>query len=162
MKYLAYLNILFGDNHMQKRGDALRTTLVLKIGLKKFLSINFHQKINQVVTLKPPLPFPSRLENKKDKCSHLVIWTFTKSIIRIEKSFLLLVTSYSLSHKQSQLYLFDSGYSLVVLEEGGRGGRRYKRGSDITICFPKHSFLSLLISCLYLSYLTLNSCFVFK
>jgi GT2 family glycosyltransferase len=27
--------------------------------------------------------------------------------------------------------------------------------------FPKHSFLSLLISCLYLSYLTLNSCFVF-
>jgi hypothetical protein len=27
-----------------KRGDALRTTLVLKIGFKKFLSINFHQK----------------------------------------------------------------------------------------------------------------------
>jgi hypothetical protein len=27
------------------------------------------------VTLKPPLPLPSRLENKKDKCSHLVIWT---------------------------------------------------------------------------------------
>jgi hypothetical protein len=51
-----------------KRGDALRTTLVLKIGLKKFLSINF-------------------LENKKDKCSHLVIWTFTLSIIRIEKLF---------------------------------------------------------------------------
>jgi hypothetical protein len=52
MKYLAYLNILFGDNHMQnsgnckKRGDALRTTLVLKIGLKKFLSINFHQKMS--------------------------------------------------------------------------------------------------------------------
>jgi hypothetical protein len=49
MKYLAYLNILFGDNHMQNRGnckkDALRTTLVLKIGLKKFLSINFHQKM---------------------------------------------------------------------------------------------------------------------
>jgi hypothetical protein len=44
MKYLAYLNILFGDNHVQnsgnskKGGDALRTTLVLKIGLKKFLS----------------------------------------------------------------------------------------------------------------------------
>ena len=54
-----------------------------------------------------------------------------------------------------QLYSFDSGYSLVVLEEGGR---QYKRGSDITIFFPKHSFLSLLISCLYLS---LNSCFVF-
>jgi hypothetical protein len=37
MKYLAYLNILFGDNHVQnsgncKKGDALRTTLVLKIG----------------------------------------------------------------------------------------------------------------------------------
>ena len=29
-----------------KRGDALRTTLVLKIGLKKFLSINFHQKMS--------------------------------------------------------------------------------------------------------------------
>jgi hypothetical protein len=29
--------------------------------------------------------------------------------------------------------LFDSGYSLVVLEEGGR---RYKRGSNITIFFP--------------------------
>jgi hypothetical protein len=49
MKYLAYLNILFGDNHMQnsgnckKRGDALRTTLVLKIGLRKFLSINFEK-----------------------------------------------------------------------------------------------------------------------
>jgi hypothetical protein len=42
MKYLAYLNILFGDNHVQnsgnckKMGDALRTTSVLKIGLKKF------------------------------------------------------------------------------------------------------------------------------
>jgi hypothetical protein len=57
-----------------------------------------------------------------------------------------------------QLYLFDSGYSFVVLEEGGR---QNKRGSDITIFFPKYSFLSLLISCLYLSYLTLNSCFVF-
>jgi hypothetical protein len=38
---------ILGDNHMQnsgnckKRGVALRTTLVLKIGLKKFLSINF-------------------------------------------------------------------------------------------------------------------------
>jgi hypothetical protein len=31
---------------LQKRGDALRTTLVLKIGLKKFLSINFHQKMS--------------------------------------------------------------------------------------------------------------------
>jgi hypothetical protein len=29
-----------------------------------------------------------------------------------------------------QLYSFDSGYSLVVLE---KGGRRYKRGTDITI-----------------------------
>jgi hypothetical protein len=52
MKYLAYLNILFGDNHVQNSGnckkgeDALRTTLVLKIGLKKFLSINFHQKMS--------------------------------------------------------------------------------------------------------------------
>jgi hypothetical protein len=50
MKYLTYLNILFEDNHvqwkLQKRGDALRTTLVLKIGLKKFLSINFHQNIS--------------------------------------------------------------------------------------------------------------------
>jgi hypothetical protein len=51
MKYLAYLKILFGDNHVQnsgncKKGDALRTTLVLKIGLKKFLSINFHQKMS--------------------------------------------------------------------------------------------------------------------
>ena len=52
IKYLAYLNILFGDNHVQnsgnckKRGDALRTTLVLKIRLKKFLSINFHQKMS--------------------------------------------------------------------------------------------------------------------
>jgi hypothetical protein len=50
MKYLAYLNILFGDNHVQnsgnckKRGDTLRTTLVLKIGLKKFLSFKFHKK----------------------------------------------------------------------------------------------------------------------
>jgi hypothetical protein len=41
MKYLANLNILFGDNHVlnsgngEKRGDALRTTFVLKIGLKK-------------------------------------------------------------------------------------------------------------------------------
>ena len=31
---------------IQKRGDALRITLVLKIGLKKFLSINFHQKMS--------------------------------------------------------------------------------------------------------------------
>jgi hypothetical protein len=31
---------------LQKRGDALRTTLVLKIGLKQFLSINFHQKMS--------------------------------------------------------------------------------------------------------------------
>jgi hypothetical protein len=31
---------------LQKRGDALRTTLVLKIGLKKFLSINFYQKMS--------------------------------------------------------------------------------------------------------------------
>jgi hypothetical protein len=30
-------------------GDALRTTLVLKIGLKKFLLINFHQKISKLV-----------------------------------------------------------------------------------------------------------------
>jgi hypothetical protein len=42
LKYLAYLNILFGDNHGQnsgncKKGDALRTSLVLKIGLRKFL-----------------------------------------------------------------------------------------------------------------------------
>ena len=53
-----------------------------------------------------------------------------------------------------QLYSFDSGYSLVVLEEGGGGIRE-----DQILQF--HSFLSLLISCLYLSYLTLNSCFVF-
>ena len=55
MKYLAYLNILFGDKLQKKKGgggggggggDALRTTLVLKIGLKKFLSINFHQKMS--------------------------------------------------------------------------------------------------------------------
>jgi hypothetical protein len=48
---IAYLNILFGDNHVQnsgncKKGDALRTTLVLKIGLKKILSINFHQQMS--------------------------------------------------------------------------------------------------------------------
>ena len=48
---LIYLNILFGYNHVQnggncKKGDALRTTLVLKIGLKKFLAINFHQKMS--------------------------------------------------------------------------------------------------------------------
>jgi hypothetical protein len=41
------------------------------------------------------------------------------------------------SNSVLQLYSFDSGYSLVVLE----GERRYKRGSDITIFFPKHSFL---------------------
>jgi hypothetical protein len=51
MKYLAYLNILFGDNHVQnsgncKKGDALGIILVLKIGLKKFLSINFQQKMS--------------------------------------------------------------------------------------------------------------------
>ena len=34
-------------------------------------------------------PLPSRLENKKDKCSHLVIWTSTLSIIRIEKLFVI-------------------------------------------------------------------------
>jgi hypothetical protein len=33
------------SGNCKKRGDALRTTLVLKIGLKKFLSINFHQKM---------------------------------------------------------------------------------------------------------------------
>jgi hypothetical protein len=49
MKYLGYLNILLGDNYVQnsgncKKGNALRTTLVLHIGLKKSLSINFHQK----------------------------------------------------------------------------------------------------------------------
>jgi hypothetical protein len=38
----------------------------------------------------------------------------------------------------SRLYSFDSGYSLVVL---GEWGRWYKRGSDITFFFPKHSFL---------------------
>jgi hypothetical protein len=43
------MNILFGDNHMQNSGNckkggvALRTTLVLKIRLKKFVSVNFHQ-----------------------------------------------------------------------------------------------------------------------
>jgi hypothetical protein len=39
----------FGFNTLEetaKRGDVLRTTLVLKIGLKKFLSINFHQKMS--------------------------------------------------------------------------------------------------------------------
>jgi hypothetical protein len=35
------------------------------------------------------------------------------------------------------LYLFDSGYSSVVLEERGEG---YKRGSDITIFFPNIAF----------------------
>jgi hypothetical protein len=34
-----------------KREVALRTTLVLKIGLKKFLSINFHQKMSQAKKL---------------------------------------------------------------------------------------------------------------
>jgi hypothetical protein len=53
MKYLAYLNILFGDNHMQtveteKKGDALRITLVLKIGLRKFMSAKINKsKINK-------------------------------------------------------------------------------------------------------------------
>jgi hypothetical protein len=56
MKYLAYLNILFGDNHVQNSGNGK----------------------------KGGCP-PSRLENKKDKCSHLVIWTSTLTIIRIEK-----------------------------------------------------------------------------
>jgi hypothetical protein len=37
---------------LQKRGDALRTTLVLKIGLKKFLSINFHQKMSQCISIR--------------------------------------------------------------------------------------------------------------
>ena len=36
-----------------------------------------------------------------------------------------------------QLYSFDSGYSLVVLEEVGR---RHKRGSDITNFFPNIAF----------------------
>jgi hypothetical protein len=46
-------------------------------------------KILVYITLKPPLPLPSRLENKKDKCSHLVIWTSTLSIIRIQKLFVI-------------------------------------------------------------------------
>ena len=53
----------------------------------------FFVMINQVVTLKPPLPLPlplpSQLENKKDKCCHLVIWTFTVSTIRIQKLFVI-------------------------------------------------------------------------
>jgi hypothetical protein len=53
MKYLAYMNILIGDNRVQnscnwKKGGMPRdTTLVLKIWLKKILSINFHQKMSQ-------------------------------------------------------------------------------------------------------------------
>jgi prepilin-type processing-associated H-X9-DG protein len=52
MKYLAYMNILFGDNHVQsswtwkKWGIPWDTILVLKIWLKKILSINFHQKMS--------------------------------------------------------------------------------------------------------------------
>jgi hypothetical protein len=42
-----------------------------------------------LITLKPSLSLPSRLENKKDKCSHLVIWTSTLSIIRIQKLFVI-------------------------------------------------------------------------
>jgi hypothetical protein len=58
MKYLAYLNILFGDNHVQnsgncKKGDALRTTLVLKIGLKKFLTINVTLKNRHIYIIAP-------------------------------------------------------------------------------------------------------------
>ncbi len=40
MKYLAYMNILFGDNHVQnsgncKKGDALRDHPGIKIRIKK-------------------------------------------------------------------------------------------------------------------------------
>jgi hypothetical protein len=47
------MNILFGDNHVQtveigkKGGMPYGTTLVLKVLLKKILSINFHQKMSQ-------------------------------------------------------------------------------------------------------------------
>jgi hypothetical protein len=53
MKYLAYMNILFRENHVQtveigkKGGMPWGTTLVLKIWLKKILLINFHQKMLQ-------------------------------------------------------------------------------------------------------------------
>jgi prepilin-type processing-associated H-X9-DG protein len=53
MKYLAYMNILFGDNHVQnslnweKGGMPWNTILVLKIWLKQILSINYHHKMLQ-------------------------------------------------------------------------------------------------------------------
>ena len=49
MKYLVYLNILFGDNHVQnsgnyKKGGCPEDHLGIKNRIKNFLSINFHQK----------------------------------------------------------------------------------------------------------------------
>ena len=53
MKYLASMNIMFGENHVQniwnwkKGGMPWDTTVVLNIWLKKILSINFNQKMAQ-------------------------------------------------------------------------------------------------------------------
>ena len=67
--------------------------------LSVFFVVFFVMNQSSRVTLKPTLPLPSHFENKKDNCSHLVTWTSTLSIIRIQ-SFVLLVASYFLSHKQ--------------------------------------------------------------
>jgi hypothetical protein len=53
MKYLASMNIMFGENHVQNSwnwkngGMSFDTSLVLKIWLKKILSINFNQEMSQ-------------------------------------------------------------------------------------------------------------------
>ena len=54
-----------------------------------FVVLFCNELILSRVALKPTLPLPSRLGNKKDKCSHLVIWTSTLSIIRIQKLFVI-------------------------------------------------------------------------
>ena len=106
------------------------TSLSLKNAPRKYsilqtlrkLSIN--QKTLLLVTLKPPLPLPSRPENKKDKCSHLVIWTSTMSIIRIQQLFVISNYFFSISQTKKlakdevcdnfprQLNFFSDGKSL--------------------------------------------------
>lgn len=49
MKYLAYLNILFGDKHVQNSGNCKKEVcpednLGIKNQIKKIMSINFNKK----------------------------------------------------------------------------------------------------------------------
>ena len=54
-----------------------------------FVVLFCNELILSRVTLKPSLPSPADLKIKKNKCSHLVIWTSTLSIIRIQKLFVI-------------------------------------------------------------------------